>query len=55
MGCDREGGIRPPDAGPARDVNVAFTEWTEDGKLRHPRYEGLRPDKDPRTVTRETP
>jgi DNA ligase D-like protein (predicted ligase) len=36
-------------------ANIAFTEWTDDGKLRHPRYEGLRPDKDPRTVTRETP
>jgi bifunctional non-homologous end joining protein LigD len=36
-------------------ANIAFTEWTDDGKLRHPRYEGLRPDKDPGTVTRETP
>jgi bifunctional non-homologous end joining protein LigD len=36
-------------------ANFAFTEWTTDGKLRHPRYEGLRPDKDPRSVTRETP
>jgi bifunctional non-homologous end joining protein LigD len=34
-------------------ANFAFTEWTTDGKLRHPRYEGLRPDKDPRTVIRE--
>jgi DNA ligase D-like protein (predicted ligase) len=34
-------------------ANFAFTEWTTDGKLRHPRYEGLRPDKDPRSVTRE--
>jgi DNA ligase D-like protein (predicted ligase) len=36
-------------------ANFAFTEWTADGKLRHPRYEGLRPDKDPRTVGRERP
>ncbi len=36
-------------------ANIAFTEWTDDGKLRHPRFEGLRPDKDPRTVTRERP
>lgn len=36
-------------------ANIAFTEWTDDGKLRHPRFEGLRPDKDPRTVIRETP
>lgn len=34
-------------------ANVAFTEWTADGKLRHPRFEGLRPDKDARTVVRE--
>jgi len=34
---------------------VGFTEWTGDGKLRHPRFEGLRPDKDPRTVVRERP
>jgi bifunctional non-homologous end joining protein LigD len=34
-------------------ANFAFTEWTSDGKLRHPRYEGLRPDKDAGTVGRE--
>ena len=33
---------------------VAFTEWTGDGKLRHPRFEGLRDDKAPREVVRET-
>ena len=32
-----------------------FTEWTGDGKLRHPRYLGLRRDKDPRDVVRERP
>lgn len=30
-----------------------FTEWTSDGRLRHPSYKGLRDDKDPRDVTRE--
>ncbi|HUR69762.1 MAG TPA: non-homologous end-joining DNA ligase [Candidatus Thermoplasmatota archaeon] len=30
-----------------------FTEWTSDGKLRHPSYKGLREDKDPRQVARE--
>jgi DNA ligase D-like protein (predicted ligase) len=30
-----------------------FTEWTRDGRLRHPRYLGLRDDKDPRDVVRE--
>jgi len=32
---------------------VAFTEWTRDAKLRHPRFEGLRPDKEARDVKRE--
>jgi bifunctional non-homologous end joining protein LigD len=32
---------------------VEFTEWTTDGKLRHPRFLGLRDDKDPRQVVRE--
>jgi bifunctional non-homologous end joining protein LigD len=34
---------------------VAFTEWTEDGQLRHPRFQGLRDDKEPSDVTREAP
>jgi bifunctional non-homologous end joining protein LigD len=34
---------------------VAFTEWTEDGHLRHPSFLGLREDKDPRLVSREQP
>jgi len=32
-----------------------FTEWTEAGKLRHPRFLGLRRDKKPRDVVREAP
>jgi len=40
---------------PALVANIAFTEWTRDGRLRHPRFEGLRPDKDPATVVRERP
>ena len=32
---------------------VVFTEWTRDGKIRHPAFEGLRRDKAPRAVTRE--
>lgn len=34
-------------------AQVAFTEWTEDGRLRHPRYLGLRRDKAPEEVVRE--
>ncbi len=32
---------------------VGFSEWTRAGQLRHPRYLGLRRDKDPASVTRE--
>lgn len=34
---------------------VGFSEWTVAGELRHPRFQGLRDDKDPREVVRETP
>jgi ATP-dependent DNA ligase len=33
----------------------AFGEWTRDGKLRHPRFLGLREDKRPEEVVREAP
>jgi bifunctional non-homologous end joining protein LigD len=58
----------PPFAGPvppehARDavwtepllvVDVAFSGWTSAGMMRHPVYKGLRTDKDPAQVIRET-
>ena len=34
-------------------AQVRFTEWTDDGKLRHPVYLGLRDDKAAETVRRE--
>ncbi|EPH41824.1 non-homologous end-joining DNA ligase [Streptomyces aurantiacus] len=34
-------------------AQIAFTEWTRDGMLRHPRYQGLREDKKPTDVVRE--
>jgi bifunctional non-homologous end joining protein LigD len=34
---------------------VGFSEWTTAGQLRHPRYLGLRRDKDAASVTRERP
>ncbi|MGH2528124.1 MAG: non-homologous end-joining DNA ligase [Actinomycetota bacterium] len=34
-------------------AQVGFREWTPDGKLRHPRYVGLRDDKRPEHVVRE--
>jgi bifunctional non-homologous end joining protein LigD len=36
-------------------VQVGFTEWTGHGRLRHPRYLGIREDKDAREVVRERP
>src|SRR5262245_498483 len=35
-------------------VQAAFIEWTVHGKLRHPRLVGIREDKSPREVVRET-
>jgi bifunctional non-homologous end joining protein LigD len=34
---------------------IGFTEWTRDGRLRHPRFLGLRTDKPARDVVRERP
>jgi bifunctional non-homologous end joining protein LigD len=56
----------PPIADPPREkgahwvrpelvAQVEFGEWTRDGRLRHPRYLGLRDDKDPADVVRESP
>ncbi|MEU8877375.1 non-homologous end-joining DNA ligase [Streptomyces javensis] len=42
-------------ARPELVAEIAFTEWTRDGRLRHPRYKGLRRDKSPRDVVREGP
>jgi bifunctional non-homologous end joining protein LigD len=36
-------------------AQIGFSEWTDDGQLRHPRFEGMRDDKDPSDVVRETP
>jgi len=40
---------------PTYVAEVAFLEWTGEGRLRHPSFQGLRRDKDPRTIVRETP
>lgn len=34
---------------------VAFTEWTEDGRIRHPSFQGLREDKNVGEVEQEIP
>lgn len=36
-------------------VEVAFSEWTHEGHVRHPSYKGIREDKAPREVRRERP
>ncbi|MEU6658728.1 non-homologous end-joining DNA ligase [Streptomyces sp. NPDC046821] len=38
---------------PVLVAQIAFTEWTRDGMLRHPRFLGLRADKNPADVVRE--
>jgi bifunctional non-homologous end joining protein LigD len=40
---------------PALVGEVVFTEWTNDGNIRHPSFQGLRLDKNPREVVREVP
>src|ERR1700730_5041445 len=40
---------------PKMVAEVAFTEWTSDGSIRHPSFQGLREDKTPREVLREEP
>jgi bifunctional non-homologous end joining protein LigD len=55
---------RPPTAAERRGVTwvrpelvaeVEFTEWTDDGVLRHPSFQGLREDKPAKEVVRERP
>jgi bifunctional non-homologous end joining protein LigD len=53
-------GPRPPARGahwvkPVLVGEVAFTEWTRDGLLRHPAFAGLREDKPAAQVVREAP
>ncbi|HWV57042.1 MAG TPA: DNA ligase D, partial [Longimicrobiales bacterium] len=40
---------------PEMVVEVAFTDWTRGGQLRHPSFKGRREDRDPREVRREQP
>jgi bifunctional non-homologous end joining protein LigD len=46
---------RPHWAKPTLVVQVRFTEWTDDGRLRHPTYLGLRDDKRPQDVKTTRP
>ena len=40
---------------PVLVCEVTFTEWTGDGKIRHPSFQGLRADKNPVHVGRDEP
>jgi bifunctional non-homologous end joining protein LigD len=40
---------------PVMLCEVTFTEWTGDGRIRHPSFQGLREDKDAADVNQETP
>jgi len=40
---------------PKMIAEVAFMEWTSDGVIRHPSFQGLREDKNPKDVVREQP
>ncbi len=48
------GNERPHWLRPTLVAQVKFTEWTADGHLRHPVYLGLRDDKPPEDIVRET-
>jgi bifunctional non-homologous end joining protein LigD len=40
---------------PVLVAEIGFTEWTDEGKLRHPRFFGIRSDMDPQKVVRLEP
>ena len=40
---------------PQMVVEVAFSEWTPDGHVRHPTFKGVREDKPPGSIIRELP
>lgn len=40
---------------PRHVAEIAFTEWTEGGNVRHPSFKGLRKDKSPHECVREEP
>ncbi len=44
---------RPHWLHPRLVAEVSFSEWTRDGRLRHPVFHGLRKDKDPKSIGRE--
>ncbi|HEX6795917.1 MAG TPA: DNA ligase D [Casimicrobiaceae bacterium] len=64
LATDKPPFVNPPTGAEARRSHwvkpslvgeVSFTEWTRDGTLRHPSFEGLREDKRARDIVRERP
>jgi ATP-dependent DNA ligase len=49
-GTDERVGVDPTEL----IAQIEFTEWTPDGHLRQPKFIGLREDKDPWEVVRES-
>ena len=45
----------PIGSSPSWSCEVAFGEWTRDGRIRHSVFHGLRADKPPKAITREEP
>jgi bifunctional non-homologous end joining protein LigD len=53
---ERPSGVGQPQwVRPVLVAQVMFTEWTPDGRLRHPSFKGFREDADPRQIVREEP
>ena len=46
---------RPHWVKPRLVAEVSFSEWTDDGRMRHPAFLGLRADKPAASVVRELP
>ncbi len=51
--AEKPKGVKARWVKPKLVAEVAFTEWTSDGRIRHPVFHGLRTDKDPAAITRE--
>ncbi|MCY0992175.1 DNA ligase D [Nannocystis sp. ILAH1] len=52
---DRPREVRGHWVRPVLVAEVSFSEWTGEGRVRHPVFRGLRADKDPATIVRERP
>ncbi|HEX4331631.1 MAG TPA: DNA ligase D [Usitatibacter sp.] len=51
--AERPKGVKAHWVKPKLVAEVSFGEWTSDGRIRHPVFQGLRTDKSPEAITRE--